>query len=56
MSFKAPVTSEIQDLFARYGVDPHKHEKLVIALMNLVYDQRRDAQDVREPEQEDDAA
>jgi hypothetical protein len=42
-SFKGPVTSEIQDLFRKWGVDPDTHERLVIDLMNFTYDNMTDA-------------
>jgi hypothetical protein len=34
-----PITSAIQDLFLKWGVDPYKHQQLVIDLMKFVYDE-----------------
>ena len=34
-----PVTTQIMDLFEKYGVDPHKNQDLVWDLMNYVYDE-----------------
>jgi hypothetical protein len=34
-----PITSAIQDLFLKWGVDPYKHQQLVIDLMRMVYDE-----------------
>jgi hypothetical protein len=42
MSFRGPITSEIEQLFLRYGVDPFRHQDLVTGLMNYVYDQMID--------------
>ena len=41
-SFRGPITSEIEQLFLRYGVDPLLHQALVTGLMNYVYDQMID--------------
>ena len=40
---KAPVTSKLELLLAKYGVDPAQHRELVSGLMNYVYDQREAA-------------
>jgi hypothetical protein len=37
-TFRGPVTSEIESLFLKYGVDPFRHQDLVRGLMNYVYD------------------
>jgi len=42
---KAPVTSKLELLLAKYGVDPAQHRELVSGLMNYVYDQREAAVD-----------
>jgi hypothetical protein len=42
MSFQGPVTTDIENLFLRYGVDPFRHQELVTGLMNYVYDQMID--------------
>jgi len=41
-SFRGPITSEIEHLFLRYGVDPFRHQELITGLMNYVYDQMID--------------
>jgi hypothetical protein len=37
-TFRGPVTSDIENLFLCYGVDPYRHQALVTGLMEYVYD------------------
>jgi hypothetical protein len=38
MSFQGPVTTDIENLFLKYGVDPYRHNRLITDLMGYVYD------------------
>jgi hypothetical protein len=38
MSFQGPVTTDIENLFLKWGVDPYRHNQLIIDLMGYVYD------------------
>jgi hypothetical protein len=39
-TFRGPVTSDIENLFLRYGVDPFRYPELVRGLMNYIYDEK----------------